>query len=563
MLKGIPVSPGYAIAKILKFQNYTFDQTKTIVEYPEQEIKRYDEAIATSVKQLETLKTNNTHKLDKETLHIFDAHIAIATDPEFVDQVKHLILSEKCGLTYALSTVVHTFVTLFEQMNDEYLRSRASDLLEVKDRILKNAHQLPIIDLDQIDEPVILAVYELSASQAAQLNPKYVLGCLSEIGGNTSHSTIITRQIGLPTIVGITDLMKNINQDQMVIMDAFKGIVIPEFNQSTKNDYQQQIIAYEEQKEHLKKLNDKPTILKDDVEIKILANIGSSKDLKYLKKHHSDGIGLFRTELMYLDRSSLPTEDELFEEYKAVLTFFNNKPVTIRTLDIGGDKPLPYVHFKTESNPALGSRAIRLSFSNPEIFNIQIRALLRASVYGSLNVMFPMISTLDELNHIKHSVEQCKHQLDEKNIPYQSFKIGIMIEIPAAAIMADQFAAHVDFFSIGTNDLIQYTFAADRTNPDVEYLYQPFHPVISRLIKMVVDAANQHHIPVSVCGEMAGHPLGSKLLIGLGIKTLSMTPSSILPIKSELLKMSYQQLKERSEKALKATSEAEIIQYFQ
>ena len=562
MLKGIPVSPGYAIAKILKFENYTFDLSKTIVESPEQEIKRYEDAIKQSVAQLKALKKANSHKLDEETLHIFDAHIAICTDPEMIEQVKQMIRQEKCALTYALSTVVHTFVALFEQMSDEYLRSRASDLLEVKDRILKNAHQLPIIELDQIKEPVILAIHELTASQAAQIDPQYILGVLSEMGGNTSHSTIIVRQIGLPTIVGIPHLMDEIQHGQPVILDAFKGEVIVDFDSSVKSEYVQKIHCYEEQKQNLKALIGKPTILKDHVHIEMLANIGSSKDLQYLTNQQADGIGLFRTELMYLDRTSLPNEDELFEEYKKVLTFFKQQPVTIRTLDIGGDKPLPYMNFKNESNPALGSRAIRLSFLKPDIFNIQIRALLRASVYGHLNVMFPMISTLDELTHIKDSIKQCMAELDEKKVTYQPFKIGIMIEIPSAAIMADQLAAHVDFFSIGTNDLIQYTFAADRTNPDVEYLYQPFHPVISRLIKMVVDAANKHHIPVSVCGEMAGHPIGAKLLVGLGIKKLSMTPSSILPIKSSLLKLAYQTLAKKAQQALAATNEEELIKYF-
>ena len=563
MLKGIPVSPGYAIAKILKFQDYHFDQGKTIIEFPDQEIKRYEEAIRDSVLQLETLKHANKDKLDEETLHIFDAHIAIATDPDLITTVKNKIHAEKCGLSYALSDIVDSFVRQFEQMTDEYLRSRAADLLEVKNRILKNAHHLPIIALDQIAEPVILAVYELTATQAAQIDPKFVLGFISEIGGKTSHSSIIARQIGLPAIVGIPNLMHDINDGEPVILDAMDGIVISSYSKASERAYLEKIKDYQQVQENLKTLNGQPTILKDGVQLALFANIGSAKDLKYLSDNQADGIGLFRTELMYLDRSTFPSENELFEEYKAVLSFFGHKPVTIRTLDIGGDKPLPYLNLKPEYNPALGNRAIRLSFTKPELFKTQIRALLRASVYGNLKVMFPMISTIDELHYIKDTIDMCMTTFEKDGIPYKRFDIGIMIEIPAAAIMADQFAPLVDFFSIGTNDLIQYTFAADRTNPDVEYLYQPFHPVVTRLIKMVVDAAHQSNIPVSVCGEMAGHPLGSKLLVGLGITQLSMTPISILPIKDSLLKLSYKDLKTQASKAVNATSESEIISYLQ
>lgn len=563
MLRGIPVSPGYAIAKILKFQDYHFDQTKTIVEFPEQEIKRYEEAIRDSVQQLELLKTENKHKLDEETLRIFDAHIAIATDPELTEHVIQKIKTEKCGLSYALSEVVDVFVKQFEQMSDDYLRSRASDLLEVKDRILKNAHHLPVIELDQITEPVILSVYEMSAAQAAQINPKYVLGFISEIGGKTSHSSIIARQIGIPAIVGIPHLFDDINDDEKVIIDAIEGIVITNYSKATIHAYKEKIKHYERTQDQLKTLNGKPTILQDGVELKLYANIGSAKDLKYLSENQADGIGLFRTELNYLDRTTLPSENELYEQYKAVLTYFKDKPVTIRTLDIGGDKPLPYLNLKPEYNPALGNRAIRLSFTRPEIFKTQIKALLRASVYGNLKVMFPMIATLDELHHIKENIDICVAQFEQEGIPYKRFDIGIMIEIPAAAIMADQFAPLVDFFSIGTNDLIQYSFAADRTNPDVEYLYQPFHPVITRLIKMVVDAANAHNIPVSVCGEMAGHVLGARLLVGLGIKQLSMTPISILPIKNEMLKSNFALLEEKAKLALQSTSESEIIAHLQ
>ena len=559
MLKGIPVSPGYAIAKILKFQDYHFDQSKTIIGFPEQEIKRYEEAMRDSVAQLEALKAANTNKLDEEILHIFDAHIAIATDPELIDQVTKLIRTEKCGLSYALSEIVDSYVRLFEQMSDDYLKSRASDLLEVKDRILKNAHHLPVIELDKITEPVILSVYELTATQAAQIDPQYVLGYISEIGGNTSHSAIIARQIGLPAIVGVDALMDNIKDGEYVIMDAFEGVVYETFDDKLKTTYESKIKAYRKAKAELKTLHGKPTILKDGKDIKLFANIGSVKDLKYLENQKADGIGLFRTELMYLDRTSLPTEMELFEEYKQVLSFFGDKPVTIRTLDIGGDKPLPYINLKPEYNPALGNRAIRLSFSKPELFKTQIRALLRASVFGNMRVMFPMISTLEELASAKDIIKTCAKQLNEENIPHKPFKIGIMVEIPATAIMADQFAKHVDFFSIGTNDLIQYTFAADRTNPDVEYLYQPFHPVIIRMVKMVIDAANKENIPVSVCGEMAGDPIGAKLLVGLGINILSMTPISILPIKSTLLSLAYNELRPKAAKALQASTEHDVI----
>src|SRR5690554_3340951 len=423
MLKGIPASQGFAIGHILKLDQQTVDITKTSIKNIDHEIMYFHEAIEKTVEQLQQLKTLSHDKFDHETSSIFDTHISIANDPEVMHQVEEKIKTDQCNLTYALRSVVLKIVDMFKDIEDEYLKQRASDLLEVSDRIIRNHLGIHMIDLESIKEKVILAAHEITASQAAMVNPKYVLGFISEVGGKNSHSSIIARLLGIPALVGVSNLMQSIHQKEHVILDAFDGKLIRSFNKETLSLYQQKISNFKLEKQKLDSLIDVDPITTDHKKIELLANIGSFNDVKYAKNQNAYGVGLFRTELIFLDRYELPSEDEQYHHYKRVLEAFNPYPVTIRTLDIGGDKPLPYLKHPVEYNPALGNRGIRFSLTHVEIFKTQMRALLRASNHGNLKVMFSMISTKEEFLRLKKIVSSIQKEFEENNLPYKSFEL--------------------------------------------------------------------------------------------------------------------------------------------
>lgn len=559
MLKGIIANQGYAIGKILKIDQQTIDTSKVTINSIENEISYLHEAIEKTVAQLENLKKINLKKFDAETLAIFDAHITIARDPEVICQIENKIKSESCNLTYAIKSIVDSILDLFKDIQDEYIRQRASDLLEVSDRIIKNHLNIQMIDIQNIEHKVILAAHEITASEAAQINPKYILGIISEAGGKNSHSSIIARLLGIPALVGVDNLMDTVHDKDQIILDALDGKLIRSFTKETLSQYKDKHFTFQLEKQKLKSIKSVRSFTTDGIEIELLANIGSSKDLVKALDQNAYGVGLFRTEVLFLDRYEFPSEEEQFLEYKKVLKAFKEKPVIIRTLDAGGDKLLSYLKLPLENNPALGNRGARLSLSNLDIFKIQIRALLRASQYGNLKIMFPMISTKDEFMKLQKVVHQIEKEFNEKQIFYKPFELGVMIEVPSAAIIADQLASVVDFFSIGTNDLIQYTFAADRLNASLDYLNQPFHPSILRLVHMVTKAAKDHGKRTSVCGEMASDPLGACLLIGLGVDELSMTASLIPAVKNKILQHNHSQLVALAEKLLHASNEKEVL----
>lgn len=561
MFKGIAVSEGYAVGKVLKIQETKIDKNKKSITDVDNEIKIFDSAILKTIDQLEKLRIESKSKFGEETSNIFEAHQMIANDPEVNNSIKDMIKNDKVNLVFAIDSVVSNFVNLFQMLDDEYLKERAQDLIDVSNRIIKNALNIEIVDLASIKEKVILVAKDLTPSETAQIDTNYVLGFVTEIGGKTSHSAIIARLLEIPAIVGVKGILEKLDNDSSIIIDGFNGLILTDFTELIKNEYLSKTLKFKENKKSLEALKNKMSITKDNYHFELAANIGSSKDLKYVIDNGADGVGLFRTEFLYLDRLSLPTEDEQFNEYKIVLDAMNPKPVVIRTLDIGGDKNLSYLKFDQEMNPFLGVRAIRLCFNELSIFKTQIRALLRASLFGNLKIMFPMIATKEEFIKAKNIVEEVKIDLERESIKYGKFELGIMIEIPAAALNAEHLAKVVDFFSIGTNDLVQYTFAADRMNEKLEYLYQPFHPSILKLIKMVTKAANDNNIWTGVCGEMASDLLAAPLLIGLGVTELSMTPSQILKIKNVLLDHKVVDLKQISIDVLKLESEEEVKSY--
>ena len=559
LLKGIPVSPGYAIGKVIFLEDTVIDYSKKIIDHPEDEIKRYHQAIEKTKDQIEALIQSTKKMTHPESASILASHLALLLDPEVKKAVEHKIQEESCNLIYAIKRVADEYIKQFNEIQDMYLKERVTDLIDVTERVIKNALNIALIDLSLINQEVILVAKDLKPSQAAQMNKKYIKGFVTQQGGKTSHSAIIAKLMGIPAIVGVKTLFDHIIQGEEIILDGSKGEIHLNFDSSLKQSYQHLIDQMISEKHRLKSLIKQKTYTKDNKEIELHANIGSNHDLPYVLDNGAEGIGLFRTELLFMDRLSMPSEDEQYEIYKDVLETMYPKPVTIRTIDIGGDKYLPYLHQNSEANPFLGKRAIRLCLDEVDFFKVQLRALLRASVHGNLKIMFPMIATKDEFLDAKDIVLEVQGELIEKNIPYHIVDLGVMVEIPSAALTADDLANAVDFFSIGTNDLIQYTMAADRNHEALGYLYQPFNPSIIKLISMVCEAAKDHKIPVSVCGEMASDLNAIPLLIGLGVDHLSMNPESILKARQLIKIYDTYDLGKLAKKTLKAHDQYEVI----
>ena len=454
------------------------------------------------------------------------------------------------------------FIQLFEAMDDAYMQERAADIRDVSRRILAKLLRVELPNLTTINEEVIIVADDLTPSMTVQLNKQYVRGFVTNIGGRTSHSAILARTLEIPAVVGVTGATSQIESKQTIILDGTSGEVIINPSDEQIEQYeqlQQQFIA---QQQALVKYKQLPSVDIDGYQVELAGNIGKPEDVQKVFDNGGDGIGLFRTEFLYMDRNDYPTEDEQFEAYKEVLEQMGDKPTVVRTLDIGGDKELPYLQLPHELNPFLGYRAIRICLDNPQLFDVQLRALLRASVYGNLKIMFPMIATLEEFRQAKQRLLEVKAQLQAEGVEVaETTEIGLMIEVPSAAIIADLFAKEADFLSIGTNDLIQYTFAADRMNEKVAYLYQPYHPAILRLVKNVIDAAHANDCWVGMCGEMAGDPIAIPILLAMGLDEFSMSATSIVSRRAQLAQLSKQQLAPHIPALLALETSVEVEQY--
>jgi phosphotransferase system enzyme I (PtsI) len=561
MIKGISASQGIAIAKAYRLEEINLNVTKRHVEDIEKEIIILEEAINKSVADLTILRDQTLKKLGKDKADIFDAHLLVIKDPEFMSQVIDKVRSEKVNADYALKEVRDMFVLMFEAMDNEYMRERSADIKDATNRILAKILKVKTNDLSLINEAVIIVANDLTPSDTAQMSKTYVKGFATNIGGRTSHSAIMARSLEIPAIVGTKTILEAVKDGEIIILDAVDGNIIVNPTDKEITAYQEKKQAYEAEKAELKLLIDQPTVTKDGVNIDIAANIGSPKDLNSVLEYGAEGIGLFRTEFLYMDKDDFPTEIEQFEAYKSVLEGMKGKPVVIRTLDIGGDKELPYLKLPKEMNPFLGYRAIRLCLDRKDIFKTQLRALLRASIYGNLRIMFPMIATIDEFVEAKIFLNQVKKELKQEAVAVSdTIQVGMMVEIPSAALLADNFAKIVDFFSIGTNDLIQYTFAADRMNQHVSYLYQPYNPSLLRLIKMVIDAAHKENKWVGMCGEMAGDEIAAPLLLGLGLDEFSMSATSILGVRKLMSQLSKKEMESLVNEALNKNNVTEVVE---
>ncbi|UCZ52175.1 phosphoenolpyruvate--protein phosphotransferase [Bacillus shivajii] len=561
ILTGIPASAGIAIGKAFSLEAPDLSvEKKTDVDI-DQEIDAFDKALETSKGELEKIKEKTKQDLGDEHAEIFSAHLLVLSDPEFVDTVRNKVKNENVNASFALKEISDQFVTMFESMDNEYMKERAADIRDVSTRVLAHVLGRPIPSLVEIDEEVVIVADDLTPSDTAQLNKQFVQGFVTNIGGRTSHSAIMARSMEIPAVVGTKSVTSDADKGVTVIVDGLEGSVIIDPSDEEIASYRAKQEKHEEQKREWAKLVHEPSKTKDGELVELVANIGTPNDLEGVKNNGAEGVGLYRTEFLYMGRDDFPTEDEQYEAYKKVIEEMDGKPVVIRTLDIGGDKELPYLDLPEEMNPFLGFRAIRLCLEKDDMFRTQLRALLRASSYGNLKIMFPMIATLDEFRQAKAILEEEKERLvaDGVNVS-DDIEVGIMVEIPSTAVMAKQFAKEVDFFSIGTNDLIQYTMAADRMNEQVSYLYQPYNPAILNLVKMVIDASHAEGKWTGMCGEMAGDEVAIPLLLGLGLDEFSMSATSVLPARSQIVNLTKEETKAVAEKALTLNTAEEVKQ---
>lgn len=560
-LTGIAASDGIAIAKAYRFVQPDLTFAKTTVHDIEAEQKRLAAALAKAEQELIVIRQQTLEKFSAEEAAIFEAHLLVVHDPELIGPINQKIADEAVNAEYALHEVTSMFVALFEGMDDEYMSARASDIKDVTNRILAHLLGVHIPNPSNINEQVIIVANDLTPSETAQLDRNYVLGFITDIGGRTSHSAIMARSLEIPAVVGAGVATTTIQDGDTIIVDGLTGQVLVNPSADVIADYQEKAQKYRVQQAEWSTLVNEQTVSKDGVHVELAANIGSPNDLDGVLRHGAEGIGLYRTEFLYMGRENLPSEEEQFTAYKTVLEGMKGKPVVIRTLDIGGDKHLPYLPLQEEMNPFLGHRAIRLCLDQQELFRTQLRALLRASVYGNLKIMFPMIATIQEFRAAKAILLEEKEKLIAGGIAVgSSIEVGMMVEIPSTAVMADIFAKEVDFFSIGTNDLIQYTMAADRMNEKVSYLYQPYNPAILRLIQIVIKAAHQEKKWVGMCGEMAGDEHAVPLLLGLGLDEFSMSATSILKTRALLKQLSVPKMQTLATEALQLATAEEVLE---
>jgi phosphotransferase system enzyme I (PtsI) len=561
-IQGIAASGGIAIAKAYRLETPNLVVEKKAVSDSQAEVARFEAAVAKAKEELEIIKQHALQQLGEDKAAIFAAHLLVLNDPELLNPIKEKIETERVNAEYALNETAAMFISMFEAMDNEYMKERAADIRDVTKRVLAHLLGVKISNPSLISEEVIIIAEDLTPSDTAQLNRQYVKGFATDIGGRTSHSAIMARSMEIPAVVGTKQVTTEIQNGDIVIIDGLDGHVIVNPSEDVLAQYEEKRARYEAQKAEWAKLVHEKTVTNDGYHVELAANIGTPDDVKGALENGAEGIGLYRTEFLYMGRSELPTEEEQFEAYKTVLERMEGKPVVVRTLDIGGDKELPYLDLPKEMNPFLGFRAIRLCLEMQDMFRTQLRALLRASVYGNLKIMFPMIATLDEFRQAKAILLEEKEKLQREGVPVaDDIEVGMMVEIPAAAVLADQFAKEVDFFSIGTNDLIQYTMAADRMNERVSYLYQPYNPAILRLISNVIDAAHKEGKWAGMCGEMAGDAIAIPILLGLGLDEFSMSATSILRARSQMKKLSKEEAASFKETVLSMSTAEEVVAF--
>ncbi len=560
MLKGIAASQGIAIAKVYKLQQPVLDIQTLTIEDVEAELKKVDDAFDKTISDIERIKEVASAHLKEEELAIFDAHLMMAMDPDFKGQIQEEIKNSNVNAESAADLVSKNMITMFESMDNDYFKERAADVKDVSFRLLCNLTGKEIPNLATLNEPVVIVAKDLTPSDTGSLNKEFAKGFATEIGGRTSHSAIMARSLEIPAIVGVTGVLAEAQNGQKVILDAINGEVILDPTDAQVEEYTKKAAEFAAEKEALKALKDEASVSTDGHKVLLVGNIGSPADVDGVNANGGEGVGLFRTEFLYMQsENDFPDEETQFASYKAVLEGMNGKPVVIRTLDIGGDKKLNYYTFEEEMNPFLGVRAVRFCLMRKDIFRTQLRALLRASAFGKLCIMFPMIATVGEFKEAKGVYDEERAKLIAEGVAVgEDVEVGCMIEIPAAAVLADQLAKYADFFSIGTNDLIQYTMAADRMSQPVSYLYQPLNPSVLRLIKLTIDGAHKNGKWCGMCGEMAGDEIAAPVLLGLGLDEFSMSATSILNARRIINSLSYAEMQKLAAEAVEKDTAEEV-----
>ena len=561
-LTGIGASEGVSVGKVLLFieEEMIIPEVKTVDSTVESELTKLDEGLKKSKTQLIAIREKVKEKMGEDKAAIFDGHIMLLEDEDLIMEVQDKIKGEGLSAAKALSDGIEEYCAMISALEDPYLRERAADLQDIGKRWLKNILGIKIKDLSNLEPNTVVVTYDLTPSDTAQLDLENCVGFITEVGGKTAHSAIMARSLELPAVVGVKGVLSEAKEGEAVVMDGEAGVLFLNPAEDVIKEYNDKREKIEKEKEELKKLITEEAITPDGRKVDIWGNIGSPKDVDAVIEAGASGVGLYRTEFLFMDSDHFPTEQEQYEAYRVVAEKLKGKPLTIRTMDIGGDKELPYLDLPKEMNPFLGYRAIRISLENKEMFKTQLRAILRASQYGQIKIMYPMISSINEIRKANTILEECKKELDAEGKVYDTnIKVGIMIETPSTAIIAYKFAKEVDFFSIGTNDLTQYFLAVDRGNEMVSSLYNSFNPAVLEAIQKVIDAAHDAGINVSMCGEFAGDKKATKLLLGMGLDSFSMSASSMLPVKKIVRNTNYIDAQKYRDIILQQNTSEEVI----
>lgn len=562
MISGILVSPGIAFGKalLLKEDEIVINRKKISPDHVDQEVERFLTGRAKASAQLEVIKTKAGETFGEEKEAIFEGHIMLLEDEELEQEIIALIKDEHASADAAAYSVIEGQAKALEELDDEYLKERAADVRDIGKRLLRNILDMAIVDLSSIQDEVILVATDLTPSETAQLNLNKVLGFITDLGGRTSHTSIMARSLELPAIVGTSDVTKQVKNDDYLILDAVNNKIYVNPTADIVDELKAVQNQYISEKDELTKLKDLPAITLDGHQVEVCANIGTVRDVAGAERNGAEGVGLYRTEFLFMDRDSLPTEEEQFQAYKAVAEAVGSQAVIVRTMDIGGDKDLPYMNLPKEENPFLGWRAIRICLDRKEILHDQLKGILRASAFGKLRIMFPMIISVEEVRELKAELEMLKVQLREKGQAFdETIEVGVMVETPAAAVIAHHLAKEVDFFSIGTNDLTQYTLAVDRGNELISHLYNPMSPSVLGLIKQVIDASHAAGKWTGMCGELAGDERATLLLLGMGLDEFSMSAISIPRIKKIIRNTNFEDVKALADEALAQPTAQELM----
>jgi len=562
MIQGIGASPGISMCKVMLLTSQELEIEKRIVDDVDKEWARMNDARKIAQLDLLALHKQTLESIGEEEARIFESHLMMLDDPEMLEQVQNQINADKVNAEWALKGVCESFIQIFDTMDDAYMKERAADLRDVYERLARNLLGVKKTNLSLLDESVILVASDLTPSDTASMDKSKVVGFLTDIGGRTSHTAIMARTLEVPAIVGLDNITERVSDGDFVAFNGDSGEVIINPDSEELGRFQNMKSDYDAKRDLLTAMKNKASKTLDGRTVELAGNIGTPEDVKNLLRNDAEGVGLYRTEFLFMDRNQMPTEEEQYISYKTVLEAMGSKPVVIRTLDVGGDKELSYLDIEKEMNPFLGYRAIRLCLDRTDIFKIQLRALLRASVHGNLKIMFPMISSLEEYLSAKAILDETKEELRSEGVSVaEKIEVGMMIEVPSAALISDILAKYVDFFSIGTNDLIQYTCAVDRMNQKIHHLYSPFNPGVLRLIKLVIENAHKEGKWVGMCGEMAGDKHMIPLLLGLGLDEFSMSPISILEARKQICDMTLVEAKRLAEHIMTLETSEAIEEY--